>query len=85
MDKTCSDCQSKDREGNTVVCTDVHLCTKHGAVDDLRWMASVIYLHYYNRTDLDPVQQKHLELAIRNGAPFGAAAALNSVEGKATE
>ena len=27
------------------------------------WLASVIWLHYREREDLDPCQQKHLELA----------------------
>lgn len=30
----------------------------------LKWLASVVWLHYHDRTDLDPIQQKHLELAI---------------------
>jgi hypothetical protein len=36
-----------------------------------RWLASVVWLHYHNATfELDPLQKKHLELAIKAGAPF---------------
>jgi hypothetical protein len=37
-------------------------------VNAARWLASVVWLHYKDRKDLDPIQQKHLELAIKAGA-----------------
>lgn len=47
----------------------VALC-QNDACCRARWLASVVWLHYRNRTDLDPIQQKHLELAMKAGAPF---------------
>ena len=35
------------------------------ALEQASWFASVVYLHYHDRKDLDPVQQKHLEMAVR--------------------
>lgn len=73
---TCSDCQPADP--HSTYAGQVFLCPRHSSVEKsedelskLRWFASVVWLHYHNATfELDPLQQKHLEMAIRCGAPF---------------